>query len=90
MQLDPLTPQRPRCARPAVRAQLSDGQVHEVRELIERLVSTSSMSTRPAIYGIVAERELERLTRCAGATGRARAEPSFGGPAGRCARRRWL
>ena len=45
--------------------QLSDPQVLEVRELIERLVSTTSMSTRPAIYGMVAERELARLARCA-------------------------
>jgi len=38
--------------------------VVEVRDLIERLVSTSSMSVRPAIYGMVAERELERLAKC--------------------------
>lgn len=31
--------------------------------MIDRLVSTSSMSVRPAIYGIVAERELERMSR---------------------------
>jgi hypothetical protein len=37
--------------------------VVEVQELIDRLVSTTSMSTRPAIYGMVAERELERLAR---------------------------
>ncbi|GBF99921.1 glycoside hydrolase [Raphidocelis subcapitata] len=42
-------------------AGLSDVQVAEARELIERVVSTSSMSVRPAIYGMVAERELERL-----------------------------
>lgn len=36
-------------------------QVAEVRDLIERLVSSTSMSTRPAIYGMVAERELERM-----------------------------
>ncbi|KIY98872.1 hypothetical protein MNEG_9089 [Monoraphidium neglectum] len=41
--------------------QLSDVQAFEVRELIDRLVSTTSMSVRPAIYGMVAERELQRL-----------------------------
>jgi hypothetical protein len=35
----------------------------QVRELIDRLVSTTSMSVRPAIYGMVAERELQRLAR---------------------------
>jgi hypothetical protein len=47
-------------------AQLSAVQVADVRELIERLVSTTSMSVRPAIYGMVAERELERLARWGG------------------------
>ncbi len=55
----------------ATHTQLSDIQVVEVRDLIERLVSTSSMSVRPAIYGMVAERELERLARCGRAAGSA-------------------
>ncbi|KAI8469622.1 MAG: glycoside hydrolase superfamily [Monoraphidium minutum] len=42
--------------------QLSEEEVAEVRELIDRIVSTSNMSVRPAIYGMVAEKELERLT----------------------------
>lgn len=50
--------------------QLSDVQTLEVRELIARLVSTTSMSTRPAIYGMVAERELQRMARCAPALAR--------------------
>jgi hypothetical protein len=57
---------------PPRRPQLTDGEVAEVHDLIDRLVSTTSMSTRPAIYGMIAERELQRLTRCAGPLGGAR------------------
>jgi hypothetical protein len=42
-------------------AQIPESEFAEVKELIQSLISASSRSGQPAIYGIVAAAEVERL-----------------------------